>query len=262
MGVIWFILWVVLCHDEPPMHPCIRKSELDYLTENVEPAHTVKLPPWKGMFTNVPFWALVMVQWGHSWGLFSPMTDLPKFMKDVLDYNVSRSGYMSASPWLLMWALSLIFGWISDYLIAKGKFSYTVARKVFSSIAQIGPAVFIAAASMPGIRNWPGGPNISCGFIVIGFGLMGAFLPGFRVNALDISPKYAGTVTGITNGLGALAGVFASLIAGLLTKGLTDKKDLEWAWFYNFSIGSLWLISTDIIFVIWGTADIQPFNDM
>lgn len=48
-------------------------------------------------------------------------------------------------------------------------------------------------------------------------GLMGAFYPGMKVNALDLSSNYAGTIMAIVNGIGAITGIIAPYLVGLLT---------------------------------------------
>lgn len=48
-------------------------------------------------------------------------------------------------------------------------------------------------------------------------GLMGAFYPGMKVNALDLTSNFAGTVMAIVNGIGAITGIIAPYIVGLLT---------------------------------------------
>jgi len=38
--------------------------------------------------TAAPVWGLIIVQIGHDWGLFTIITDLPKYMKSVLHFSV------------------------------------------------------------------------------------------------------------------------------------------------------------------------------
>lgn len=45
----------------------------------------------------------------------------------------------------------------------------------------------------------------------------GCTFPGFRVNALDLSPNYAGSIMAIENGIGSLAGIVAPVFVGLMT---------------------------------------------
>ena len=44
------------------------------------------------------------------------------------------------------------------------------------------------------------------------------FLLGFNVNHLDIAPRYASILMGISNGVGTLSGMVCPLIVGAMTK--------------------------------------------
>lgn len=46
---------------------------------------------------------------------------------------------------------------------------------------------------------------------------MGNFYPGMKVNAIDLSPNYAGSLMALTNGLGALTGIAAPAFVGVMT---------------------------------------------
>lgn len=47
--------------------------------------------------------------------------------------------------------------------------------------------------------------------------LMGAYYSGMKVNALDITPNYAGTATALVNGIAAISGIISPYLIGLLT---------------------------------------------
>lgn len=42
--------------------------------------------------------------------------------------------------------------------------------------------------------------------------------PGFNVNHLDIAPRYASVLMGLSNGVGTLSGMVCPLIVGALTR--------------------------------------------
>jgi hypothetical protein len=44
--------------------------------------------PWREILTSVPLWGLIFAQIGHDWGFFTLVTDLPKYFKDVMKFNV------------------------------------------------------------------------------------------------------------------------------------------------------------------------------
>lgn len=43
-------------------------------------------------------------------------------------------------------------------------------------------------------------------------------MPGFNVNHLDIAPRYASILMGISNGVGTLSGMVCPIIVGAMTK--------------------------------------------
>jgi hypothetical protein len=46
--------------------------------------------PWKSIITSMPVWALVIAGAGHDWGAFTLISDLPKYMNDVLHFSVTE----------------------------------------------------------------------------------------------------------------------------------------------------------------------------
>jgi hypothetical protein len=44
--------------------------------------------PWREMAKSVPLWGLIFAQIGHDWGFFTLVTDLPKYFKDVMRFNI------------------------------------------------------------------------------------------------------------------------------------------------------------------------------
>lgn len=46
--------------------------------------------PWKSILTSWPVWALIIVEAGHDWGSFTIISDLPKYMSDVLHFSVGQ----------------------------------------------------------------------------------------------------------------------------------------------------------------------------
>lgn len=58
----------------------------------------------------------------------------------------------------------------------------------------------------------------------IGLGFMGFYYPGLRVNAMDLSPNFAGTLMAIVNGSGILAGVVGFVYVAYITQNVVDSK--------------------------------------
>lgn len=124
-------------------------------------------------------------------------------MSDVMKFNVKENGIYSSLPYLLMWFVSLGSGVLSDWMIVRNMISVTNSRKLFTTIASAGPAIFIVIASYSGCDK-----VLAVVFFTIAMGFMGGYYSGMKVNALDLSPNYAGVLMAITNGIAACSGKF------------------------------------------------------
>ena len=70
----------------------------------------------------------------------------------------------------------------------------------------------------------------------IAMGFMGTFYPGMKVNPLDLSPNYAGSLMAVTNGIGAITGIIAPACVGLMTPTVRNPfKISEFPFAHHFS---------------------------
>ncbi|KAL3613073.1 hypothetical protein CASFOL_043087 [Castilleja foliolosa] len=301
IGILWFILWgfwglgvgvlpvwnhrdpvihslglprALLCYNDPESHPFITDKEKKYLEEALGSHHNSQPSaiPWKAIFTSVPLWALVCAQIGHDYGYFTMVTDLPKYMTGVLKFDIHRTGTLAALPYVVMWISSIVFGWLCDKVVKRNWLNVTNARKTFTTIASVGPGICMILASYSGCDAFT---------VVILFtasmGLMGAFYPGMKVNALDLSSNYAGTIMAIVNGIGAITGIIAPFLVGLLTPDgvsahdskqlllwdhLRNRKNISTLvqWRLVFWITLAVFIVTNLVFVAWASGDEQWWN--
>lgn len=253
LGIAWAILWHFLVYSTPSQNPLISETEKQFILQNAGRSKDESLPPtpWRSILTSVPLWGLIIAQIGHDWGLFTIITDLPKYMKSVMHFSITQNGLLSAAPYLVMWVVAIISGWIVDWMVGPRGINITFVRKLFVSIASIGPAVGIISASYAGCDK----VLVAMSFAA-GMGLMGAFVPSLKVNALDLSPNYAGTLMALVGGIGAISGILTPYLVGILTPNSTM---LEWR--LVFIIAVIVLVSTNIVYLVLGSGQVQPWNE-
>lgn len=252
-AVMWFFAWVILCYELPKDHPFISEGEKKYIDDSVrEHSHKQKQEtPWKHILTSHPVWALCLAKSGFSWGTHTMLSDLPKYMANVLNFSVQSNGLLSALPYLLAWLVSNVVSWLGDWLIETGKISRTHLRKLYGALSAVVSACFLVGASYAGCDRI---------FVVIlftiGGGLMGFFYPSVVVNPNDLSPNYSGTIMAMANVFTSLSGVATPYVAGVLT---TNQTLLEWrnVFWITFVVSTV----TALIYGIWGDAEVQHWND-
>ncbi|KAJ8681205.1 hypothetical protein QAD02_016992 [Eretmocerus hayati] len=253
VNVLWFLVWVVLCYNNPREHPFISEHEVKYLNERLSD-HTHQKPPpvpWRHILTSKPLWALIIALIGHNWAFLTIVSDLPKYMSSVLKFSIQNNGYVSSIAYLCMWLGSLVTSWIADWTIANGHYTITKVRKIGSTIALLLPAIFIVAASYAGCDRL-----MVVIMFYIGMTLMGTALPGIMVCVLDLSPNYAGTLMALTNGISALTGIVTPQIVGILT---TNQTLTQWRLVFWIVFGVS--VLTNIVFLVYGSGEVEYWND-
>ncbi|EDW39857.1 GL16129 [Drosophila persimilis] len=254
LGVVWFVIFVFLCYSDPASHPFIKPSEKEYLAKEIGTiGRNESLPPtpWKAILTNLPMFALVSAQIGHDWGFYIMVTDLPKYMADVLQFSIKANGLYSSLPYVMMWIVSVGSGFVADWMIRKGIMSTTNTRKVMTGLAAFGPAIFMVSASYAGCDR-----VLVVILFTICMGLMGAYYAGMKLSPLDMSPNYAGTLMAITNGIGAITGVITPYLVGVMTP---NASLLEWRTVFWVAFGVLCV--TAVVYCLWASGEVQPFNN-
>ena len=54
-------------------------------------------------------------------------------------------------------------------------------------------------------------------------GFVGTYYASMKINSLDLSPNYAGSIMGLANGIGALTGVAAPTFVGFMTPDVKKR---------------------------------------
>lgn len=65
------------------------------------------------------------------------VTDLPKYMTDVLKFNIATTGTLTAIPYLAMWISAFIFGWVCDVCVQRNWHSIKTGRIIHTTIGRV-----------------------------------------------------------------------------------------------------------------------------
>lgn len=90
---------------------------------------------------------------------------------------------------------------------------------LFNLLGQYGPAICLIIASYTGCDR-----VLTVAILTIGMGLNGGIYSGFKINHLDITPRFAGILMSFTNCTANLAGLLAPIAAGNLIEGNVSQN--------------------------------------
>ncbi|XP_014356393.2 putative inorganic phosphate cotransporter isoform X1 [Papilio machaon] len=250
-------VWMLLGASTPSTHRWISKNERKYIETSVGSADISEQKkmstPWKGIWTSLPFWAILLAHSGQSLGFWTLLTEIPSYMSKVLGVNIKSNGLLSALPYVAMYILSFVFSWTSDFLVNRNIISLPTARKLFNTIAFWGPA-----AALLGLSYIPAGHlTLAVVILTLTVGLNGAHYVGFLISHIDLSPNFASTLMGITNGCGNIFSIMAPLSVSLVVKD--ESSASEWRNVFLISIAFYFL--SNLFFILFMSGKVQDWNE-
>lgn len=151
-----------------------------------------------------------------------------------------------------MWLFSIVVGWVADWMLTSGRVNHTWTRKISNSIGQYGPAIALIVASYTGCSR-----ALTVAILTIGVGLNGGIYAGFKINHLDLTPRYAGVLMAFTNCSANLAGLLAPIAAGNIIEG----KPTIAQWRIVFVIAACVYIFTATFYNIFASGQRQFWDD-
>lgn len=157
-------------------------------------------------------WAIIIGQYGQSFGMYGMLTWLPSFFHEKYDIETGHLASFTVAPMLTQALLGLASGLIADWLAARGV-SLLNVRRGLQAVGSVGPAVFLIITA-----QLARSATAATVLIAIGTGLNALTLASVSVHHLDVTVANAGLIFA----LGNTASVLAALIGIPLTTLLLE----------------------------------------
>ncbi|KAL3696210.1 hypothetical protein R1sor_010286 [Riccia sorocarpa] len=278
MGAVWALLWLRFSVDPPgsegkastafertklllPLHngeldkerrekAAIDNGRIDEeLLTGEKPKGQGGGIPWKKIMLSWSVQAIVINNFTFHYTLYVLMNWLPTYFDQGLQMKLSSMGSAKGLPYILMFIMSNIGGMVADHLITRRIFSVTKTRKVLNSVGFITAAVgLMLMASMKSAFG-----AVLCSSVVLGACSLAR--AGFAVNHMDIAPRYAGIVMGVSNTAGTVAGVVGVAATGqILEASVAGATDLN-NWAVVFSVPAFLSVLGAVVFLVFATGE-------
>ncbi|KAL6781916.1 PHT4B [Auxenochlorella protothecoides x Auxenochlorella symbiontica] len=246
LGLAWLLTWrasLATLGRRPPSIPVSSSGPADD-GKGFAPGSRGRpgATPWRAMLRSPAVWAIVANNFTFHYAFYVLMNWIPTYFDKVLGADLSTMGAAKTLPYLTMFAASNAGGWAGDWLINTRRAGVAAGRKAVNS------AGFWAAAAalllMPGARSVAGGVAVT----TLALGTCGFARGGFSVNHMDIAPKFAGIVMGISNTAGTLAGVIGVAATGVLLEGAGGAGVLA-GWYAALAVAASLCLAGSLIFL-------------
>nr|XP_006822249.1 PREDICTED: sialin-like [Saccoglossus kowalevskii] len=236
LTLVWLAFWYWLVFDAPDDHPRISENERRYLLESIGENVVDKgwHVPWTSVFSSLQVWGLTIGHFCQNWGHYTLLTSLPIYLDQVLGFGLAANGFISSLTSLTLWIFMMFYGWLADVARQRRIMSTILVRRLLVSMGKLRfyylLKVIVYIVNMGSVLIEPG-----------------CSTPGFKVNHVEIAPKYGGILFGITNTASTIAGFLAPLVVGILTD---DQNTIEqwrivfWIAGIIYCIGGVVLLAT------------------
>ncbi|XP_065056209.1 sialin-like isoform X2 [Rhopilema esculentum] len=253
VAIIWSVFWFWMVTDSPFDHPTITDKELAYLKQELSDDKTeskLTTVPWKELLSSGPVWAIIVASFTTNWGHYILLTSLPTYLKLVLKFDLQKAGFLSALPYLIMTIMIQMGGQLADFLRSSGRMSTTTVRKLFTAIGFMSQGVFMI------VVGYSTSKYMAISALVMSVGLGGLAWSGFIANHLDIAPRYASLIFGISNTFATIPGIVGPLVVGFVT---THETREEWQIIFIMS-AAVYGFGT-LVFLIFASGKKQLWAD-
>ena len=208
-GIIWYIVWQMMIARSPSMQPGITDAELAIINEGTSAEESAPPPPWKALLSNKPVWAIIVAHFCNNWSLYVLLSWLPYFVNKGLGVDYASVGLYAMIPHIASFIFLNVAGNVADRMI-RGGMDITKVRKLMMTIGFGGISTSLILVGMV--------DNAVTAIAIMAVGsALGAFVTGgFAVNHMDVAPKHAGTLMGLTNTAGTIPGIIGVTVSGLI----------------------------------------------
>lgn len=276
MGVSWALLWLRYSSDPPRSeHPKASAAGFGTSTafervkllhpagQTVEENGDLGVPkkkqlqekakvgaiPWKKIFLSLPVWAIVVNNFTFHYALYVLMNWLPTYFEKGLKISLHNMGFSKMLPYLVMFIFSNVGGVVADHLVTRRIFSVTYTRKLLNTIGFAAAAV--ALIIMPTLRSSTSA--VICSSVALGSCALSR--AGFAVNHLDIAPRYAGIVMGVSNTAGTLAGIVGVAATGRILETSKLGPSDPSSWNMVFTTPAMLSVVSAVFFCVFATGE-------
>merc|ERR1711892_1090799 len=174
-------------------------------------------------------------------------------MGEAYGMNVAEGSTLAALPHLIMTIIVPLGGQLADYLRRKEILSTTNVRKVFNCGGFGGEALFLLVVAYARHRL------TAVIALIVAVGSSGFAISGFNVNHLDIAPRYASILMGISNGVGTFAGMICPITTEQITKKHDSREQIMEEWEHVFLIASSIHFFGVIFYAIFASGELQDW---
>ncbi|XP_065208389.1 vesicular glutamate transporter 2-like [Planococcus citri] len=250
VGIIWSFIWLPVVKNHPSKDKWISKKELMYILNNTETTARNKIrPPYKKIFKSPAVWALCVCQFVYNWGFTLLVTCFPIYVKDMTGRSIDEVGMIASIPNLVCMFMVPLAGVLMDFWQNNSNLTRSQIHKIMTSLGFLTGSISFAIAAYSTSFTL----SMIC-FVVIKMMISFNFLL-LHLVCLGMSPNHTGALAGIAAFWHTVSVILVPNMVGFIVQDHTLEE-----WSICFLISAAVLLMGTIVFVIYGSSELQPWS--
>ena len=241
IGLLWLALWWWKAADRPEDSPGVSAAEMAEIRAGRSEVDAAEKIPWGEICRERAVWAIVMAHLCNNFGFYILLLWLPSYLDQTFHVPLKDLGVMAVMPYLAAFVAGNCSGWFADSLQRRGMRMTAVRKTLQTTAFGLGAAALCAMPFAHSAVQAVVLATISVGGTAIGMG-------GWGVNHLDVAPRYAGILMGISNTFATLPGIIGVAATGFIVQATGSYSDV----FYLAA--AVYLVGL-VAFDVWGSGE-------
>ncbi|MBF6571562.1 MAG: ACS family MFS transporter [Candidatus Binataceae bacterium] len=225
LGIVWLALWQLKAANAPENCSGVSSHEMAVIAAGRPDLPLAENIPWGAIFREKAVWAIVIAHLCNNFGFYIILLWLPSYLAHNFQVPMARLGFMSVVPYAVAFLVQIGSGWIADVLQRHG-FGLTAVRKSMQTAA-------FALGALP-LLVLPTANSAQTAITLVTLSIGGSALGAgaYAVNHLDVAPRYAGILMGLSNTFATIPGIVGVALTGYIL----EKTNSFAAMFYLTAI--------------------------
>jgi ACS family sodium-dependent inorganic phosphate cotransporter len=209
LGLLWLAAWQLKAADSPEECPGMTADEMATIAAGRPEISLAPSIPWVAILSEPAVWAIVIAHLCNNFGFYILLLWLPSYLSHNFHVPMTRLGELSVIPYAVAFAMQNIAGWLADMLQKRGM-SLTAVRKLLQGTA-------FATGALP-LLALPMATSAGVAVLLVTLSIGGSALGSgaFAVNHLDVAPRYAGILMGLSNTFATIPGIIGVAATGFI----------------------------------------------
>jgi len=225
-GIVWLVAWYIKAADGPEKCPGVAPGELALIAAGRGEVSLADHIPWGAILREKAVWAIIIAHTCNNFGFYIVLLWLPTYLSKTFGVPMARLGFFSVIPWIVAFCMQNLSGWMADGMHRRGV-GLTTVRKLFQTTAFMLGAIPLLA--LPSART----PEMAIALVTLSIGGTAIGSGAFAVNHLDVAPRYAGILMGLSNTAATLPGIVGVAATGFIVEA---TKSFSAAFFLTAAI--------------------------